>query len=174
MFSFNEVGVIDSSHESIFGLQSMYKKEVILCPELSDKLVHQLSSDKFKKMVCGERVVISIKNRSAESVRWKSPMLMCGNDYPKYEDDRGSISKRLAIFSFTRYVSNQDSSLKASIMNKEISKILVKSLLAYRQLLNHIGKRGFWEVCPEYFKAKPNISRAQLLSLSLLFMPRQH
>lgn len=67
-------------------------------------MAQQLASDKFKKMVCGELVSVPIKHGNAASVRWNVPMFMCGNKYLDYQDDKGSISKRLAIFKFNRLV----------------------------------------------------------------------
>lgn len=90
MFAPNSVGVVDSSHETIFGLQSMHEKELIVSPEMPDNMAQQLASDKFKKMVCGEIVAVPIKHAVAETVKWRVPMLMCSNDYPRYRDERGS------------------------------------------------------------------------------------
>ena len=56
MFSSNSVGVLDSSHEMVFGLQSKYNKELIVSPEITDRMAQQLASDMFKKIVCGELV----------------------------------------------------------------------------------------------------------------------
>lgn len=134
MFSPDGVGVLDSSHEMVFGLQSKYDKELIVAPEINDRMAQQLASDLFKKMVCGERVNLPIKHSKATSVQWRVPMFMCGNRYIGYQDDRGSISKRLAIFRFDRPVVDMDDSLKQSIIDAEISSVLVKCLKAYRML----------------------------------------
>lgn len=77
---------------------------------------------------------------------------MCGNQYLGYKDDKGSISRRLAIFKFDKYVKKIDSSLKEQIVQKELPKLVIKCLYAYRQLLEHTGNKGFWDTCPEYFK----------------------
>ena len=130
----------------------MHDKELIVSPEMPDNMAQQLASDKFKKMVCGEIVAVPIKHAVAETVKWRVPMLMCGNDYPRYRDERGSVSKRLAIFCFTRYVDTQDSSLKHRIITEELSRLVVKCLLAYRLLLERTGTDGFWTRCPAYLK----------------------
>ena len=152
MFSPGSVGNIDSSHETIFGLKSLHDKELILASEMPDNMAQQLASDKFKKMVCGEMVTVPIKHSDAKTVKWKVPMLMCGNDYPRYRDERGSVSKRLIIFSFTRYVEEQDGSLKPRIIAEELSRLVVRCLLAYRYILERTGTGGFWTKCPSYFK----------------------
>ena len=151
MFAPQSVGVVDSSLETIFGLQAMHTKELIVAPEIPDSLAQQLASDKLKKMIGGERVTVATKHAAATTVVWQVPMLMCGNDYPRYRDERGSVSKRLAIFSFTRYVATQDSSLKQRIIATELAPLVVRCLTAYRQLLKRTGTAGFWSVCPGYF-----------------------
>ena len=152
MFSSNSVGVLDSSHEMVFGLQSKYNKELIVSPEITDRMAQQLASDMFKKIVCGELVNLPIKHSEATSVLWKVPLFMCGNKYLNYNDDKGSISKRLAIFKFDKYVKEMDDSLKQTIIDTELARIVVKSLKAYRMLLEHTGNKGFWNTCPDYFK----------------------
>ena len=152
MFAPDRVGVVDSSHEAVFGLQSMYEKELVVSSEIPDNMARMLASDKFKKMVCGEKIEVPIKHSVAETVTWRVPMIMCGNDYPRYRNEKGAISKRLAIFSFTRYVDIQDSSLKDRIIDKELSRLVVKCLVAYRHLLHHNGTTSFWMQCPSYFR----------------------
>ena len=152
MFDPNSVGSINSTHELIFGLQSLYDKEIIIIPEVDSKMEKQLSSSLFKMIVCGENISVSFKYGKSRTIKWKTPLFMCGNQYLGYKDDKGSISRRLAIFKFDKYVEKIDSSLKEQIVQKEMSKIVVKCLYAYRQLLKHTGNKGFWETCPEYFK----------------------
>ena len=96
-------------------------------------------------------VAMPKKYAVADMIRWGVPMLMCGNDYPRYTDARGSISKRLAIFSFNRYVSQQDSSLKSRILAEELAPLIVRCLAAYRTLLQRTGTGGFWQACPASF-----------------------
>jgi phage/plasmid-associated DNA primase len=153
LFAPERVGVFDSTHEMIFGLQSKHDKELIVASEITDKMVQQLSSDIFRKMVCGERVNIPIKHAAAiASVPWRVPLFFCGNEYLSYADERGSISKRLAIFRFAKYVHVRKDTLEQQIITQELAALLVKSLVAYRQLIAYAGDRGFWDTCPDYFR----------------------
>ena len=152
MFDSNSVGSINSTHELIFGLQSLHDKEIIIVPEVDSKMEKQLSSSLFKMIVCGENISVSFKYGKSKTVKWKTPLFMCGNQYLGYRDDKGSISRRLAIFKFDKYVEKIDSSLKEQIVQKEMPKLVVKCLYAYRRLLEHTGHKGFWETCPEYFR----------------------
>ena len=80
------------------------------------------------------------------------PLFLCGNEYLSYADDRGSISKRLAIFRFAKYVPVRNDTLEQQIITQELAALLVKSLIAYRKLLAYAGDRGFWDTCPDYFR----------------------
>ncbi len=152
MFDPGSVGTMDSRQEIVFGLQSMYDKELIVAPEISDRMVNQLSSDIFKKMVCGEAVNVAVKHKESHTVQWNVPLFMCGNQHLSFRDDRGSISRRLAIFKFDKYVAKVDRSMKDKIICTELSKIAVKSMIAYRQLIDYTKSSSFWSTCPDYFK----------------------
>lgn len=77
---------------------------------------------------------------------------MCGNQYLGYRDDKGSISRRLAIFKFDMYVEKSNSSLKKQVVQTKLHKLVVKCLAAYRRLLKHAGHDNFWDICHQYFK----------------------
>ena len=152
MFDSGSVGSINSTHEFVFGLQSLYDKEVIIVPEIDGSMEKQLSSSLFKMIVCGENVSVSFKYGKSRTIKWKTPLFMCGNQYLGYNDDKGSISRRLAIFKFDRHVTAIDSSLKEQVVQDELSKLVVKCLTAYRIMLDNTGTESFWNTCPEYFK----------------------
>ena len=152
MFAPGSVGSLDSKHETIFGLSSLYDKELIVAQEVNNKMADQLSSDAFKMMVCGESISISRKHTKSLQADWTVPLFMCGNQHLNYTDDRGSISRRLAIFKFERYVAEVDGSLEEQIVKHELSKVLTKCLMAYRLLLDYACETGFWNTCPSYFK----------------------
>ncbi len=151
MFDVRNVGTLDSKHEAIFGMASLYNKEIIIATEISAKMADQLSSDTFKNMVCGDTVSVARKHIDSISVQWKVPLFLCGNQHVSYRDDKGSVSRRLAIFKFEKHVEQVDGSLKNRIIDTELSKIIAKSLIAYRVLVGH-AKTGFWNTCPNYFK----------------------
>lgn len=151
MFDPCNVGTLDSKHEVIFGLSSLYRKELIMATEISTKMAEQLSSDTFKNMVCGDIISVSRKHTDPIPVQWTVPMFMCGNQHLSYHDEKGSVSRRLAIFKFEKHVEEIDGSLKDRVIKCELAKIVGKSLLAYRMLIGY-ATAGFWNACPDYFK----------------------
>lgn len=139
MFDPRSVGTLDSKHEIIFGLSSLYNKKLLIATEISNKMVHQLSSDTFKNMVCGDTVSVSIKYKDPISIQWTVPMFLCGNHHISYRDEKGSVSRRLAIFKFEEHVDHIDGSMKNRIIERE----LAKCLMAYRMLIDK-SSTGFW------------------------------
>lgn len=78
-------------------------------------------------------------------------MFLCSNVHLSYADSQGSISRRLAIFKFDKYVAHKDVTLEARISESELPAILAKCLRAYGAMVDAIGSQSFWEVCPAYF-----------------------
>ena len=87
MFAPDSVGVLDSTHELIFGLQSKYNKEVIIAPEVNSSMVGQLSSDVFKKMISGELINVAettcILKQSIVLAKTKEQTERCNSLYYK-------------------------------------------------------------------------------------------
>ena len=151
MYAPGAVGIINTNNETTFGLQNKYDKELLIAHEIGDRFTERLSSDLFKQMVCGEDVSVPRKNKAAIDVKWQVPMLICSNVHVPYTDNQGSISRRLAIFKFDKYVSNKDATLETRIIGSEMPAIIGNCLLAYNALLQTIGSNSFWTACPDYF-----------------------
>ena len=151
MFSPGAVGVLNSNNEITFGLEGKYDKELLIAHEIGDKLTDRLSSDLFKQMVCGEDISIPRKNKSALDVTWGVPMFLCSNVHLSYADNHGSISRRLAIFKFDKYVLHKDVTLETRIIQSELPALIAKCLKAYKLMLDEVGNRSFWDACPPYF-----------------------
>ena len=149
MFAPGTVGVLNTNNETTFGLQNKYNKELLIAHEIGDSFTSRLSSDLFKQMVCGEDVSVPRKNKDALDVEWRVPMLICSNVHIPYTDSQGSISRRLAIFKFDRYVLHKDVTLEARTIGSELPAIVGKCLLAYKAMLD--TSNSFWAACPDYF-----------------------
>lgn len=151
LFAPTAVGVLNSNNEVTFGLEAKHDKELLIAHEIGDRLTDRLSSDLFKQMVCGEDISIPRKNRGAIDVTWGVPMFLCSNVHLSYSDSQGSISRRLAIFKFNKYVPSKDITLETRIIANELPDIVAKCLRAYQFLVEQTGSKSFWDVCPEYF-----------------------
>jgi hypothetical protein len=151
MFSPCSVGVINSNNEITFGLESKHDKELLIAHEIGDRFTDRLSSDLFKQMVSGEDISIPRKNKSAIDVTWGVPIFLCSNIHLSYADSQGSISRRLAMFKFEKYVQKKDITLESRIIDYELPALIAKCIRAYEFIIETIGNKSFWDVCPEYF-----------------------
>jgi len=109
MFDPGSVGTIDSRLPS---LKSMHQKELIVAPDIGDRVANQLSSIVFKKMVCGEDVSVTAK---PHTVRWNVPLFMCGCQHISFSLEKDL--RHFVIFKFYRRVVDADSSIKDMIIS---------------------------------------------------------
>jgi phage/plasmid-associated DNA primase len=102
-------------------------------------------------MVSGEGISIARKNAKAISNReWKTPMVWAGNNFPEdYNDNAGSVSRRLVMALFLNKVDARDTQLKAKILETELPTVLLRCIFAYRAKVTEIGSRDFWKCMPK-------------------------
>ena len=62
-------------------------------------------------MISGESTSVPEKYKTAKAYDWSVPGIMAGNRTPEYEDNQGSISRRLIVFIFNKTVEKGDTQL---------------------------------------------------------------
>jgi hypothetical protein len=145
MFPAGQVGAITATQEKTFGLESLYQKRLILIPDLPKKFSLIVAQSDFQSMTSGENVSIARKNKSAVSnVEWKVPLFMAGNYLPDYNDNSGSISRRLVIFPFQTLVTKRNTDLKPTIIRDELVHVMKRCIKAYRDKRTTMGSVDFW------------------------------
>ena len=97
-------------------------------------------------------MTVAKKHKTACGVKWRVPGIMGGNAVPGWEDQQGSIIRRIALFNFLRPIENVDTSLPSKLLT-EMPSLLVKCNRAYLCALDHVGSRSIWSrgVLPDYF-----------------------
>ena len=53
--------------------------------------------------------------------------------------------RRIVIFKFDKFVHSKGTTLEDTIIQTELSKIIVKSLVAYRMIVTHVGNQSIWD-----------------------------
>lgn len=93
-----------------------------------------------------------MKNKTAESVQWKVPGIMGGNNVPGWEDQQGSIIRRIVLWRFDIPVERADTQMPEKLQ-KELPALILKCNKAYRQQVQRVGDRSIWDngVLPTYF-----------------------
>lgn len=150
-YLFLNIGSLGDNTESKFGLEGLFDKQVILCPEIPEDMNKVMPRTQFQSVVSGEIVNISRKNKISLNKKWDVPIMMAGNYLPNYDDKSGSISRRLAIFKFEKEITVKDTKLESNIIKYELSNILIKCIKAYNMMLERHDTQAFedWDI--KYF-----------------------
>jgi hypothetical protein len=163
-FCDEDVAVLANNSQKDFGLQTFVDKYMWTCYEVK----HDFSLDQanFQSMVTGEKVVIQRKHKTALSVLWKIPGILAGNEVPTWQDNSGSIGRRIILIKFDRKVLSEkvDPHLDKKI-KQEMGALLHKCCKAYLQASQMYGESDIWKkykrpdgslmsVLPSYFHEK--------------------
>ena len=103
-FEIVDVGTLSNDSEITFGLSALYDKLVFVAPEIKGDL--KIPQAVFQSIVSGEQVSVCRKFKTAESVTWKVPGILAGNELPNWTDNAGSIARRLVVYDFLKRFQN--------------------------------------------------------------------
>lgn len=157
-----KLGNLSNNVESKFGLSALVDKYVFIGPEIKANL--GLEQSEFQTIISGETTSVNVKFQTSSSAKWKVPGIIAGNQPPGYQDNQGSIARRLIIFDFINKVKNGDTKLGQKL-EKEIPNILLKCNRAYLDAVNSYGQQDIWNVVPSYFEKTRNMMAEQINSL---------
>ena len=182
LFDETSTFIISNNMEQQFGLQDAVgpSSPFMVCCGSEIGRDFRLDQKQFQQMCSGERVSVAVKNGKAIQDVWKLPMVLAGNQAPSFQDDSGSIARRLAMVRFTEPLRpDQKDPLLASKIAAEMSQTLQKMGRAYRaQIDNGNATTEFWKVAGAAFdesraelKAATNPLEAFAQSGSLVYGP---
>ena len=103
---------------------------------------------------------VATKNKTAKPVQWKVPGILGGNAVPGWEDQQGSIVRRIVLVLFDVPVIDVDTQLHNKLA-AELPSIMLKANRAYHWAVRMVGERSIWArgVLPEYFhRTKDNMA----------------
>ena len=145
MFPSGSVGVITATQEEKFGLEALYQKRLVMIPDLPKKFSKIVSQSDFQSMVTGEGVSVARKNKTAVSDQdWTVPMIGAGNYLPDYNDNSGSISRRMVVFLFSVLITTRNTRLKDEIIKGELVTVMLRCIVRYRTTCEKWGSADFW------------------------------
>jgi len=103
-------------------------------------------------MCSGENMTVAIKNKTPFSMKWSAPGALAGNELFNFNDNAGSIQRRIVLFRFENKVEKMDSDLDKKLYN-EMPRILIKANKLYRHFASRYGNRSLYEpnVLPKIF-----------------------
>lgn len=161
-FPKEKLGNLSNNAETKFGLAALVDKYVFIGPEIKANL--GLEQAEFQQIISGEDTQVNTKFKTASSVRWNVPGIIAGNQPPGYQDNQGSIARRLIIFDFINKVKNGDTKLGFKL-EKEIPNLIFKCNRAYLEAVNNYGDKDIWKVIPKYFEKTRDVMAEQINSL---------
>ena len=153
MKNHQNIGTISGKMEGTFGLQSLYKKNIIYNPDMNRNFTLKLDKGDFQRMIEGSHMDIPIKNKgSINNFKWNIPMLFLANYLPDYKDSSGAIPRRLCVFYMDRFLNTRDTSIEKKCIQNEGHLILIKTLKCYIEILKKYEGKTFEDFGVEYFK----------------------
>ncbi|KAJ3025007.1 hypothetical protein HDV00_000443, partial [Rhizophlyctis rosea] len=127
-------GVISGNHQNVFGLEDFVGKELIVIPETPHNMKEIFDPTVLQTMVTGEETSIVGKHKKAYTDILNIPLFCIGNCFFNYDDVKGAIVRRFPIIFFGRYITERDSSIEDTVIQKEMSNLICKCLRAYKRL----------------------------------------
>jgi hypothetical protein len=148
-YNANDVGILSNNIEKKFGLSAFHEKFLFCGPEVKSDL--HVEQAEFQSMVSGESLQINEKFKTAQSIEWKVPGILAGNEVPTWCDNSGSIARRVILFDFERKVTHGDMELGRKL-ESEMPRIIKKCAAAYLEAARKWGNQNVWNHLPGYFK----------------------
>ena len=144
-----DVGIIANNIDAKYGIKPHVNKFMVLAPEISENF--KMEQTDWQLLVEGGRNTYSEKYKSDETINWEVPMMMGGNKIMRYKNNSESVSRRTAVVNFWKKVVNTDTEIDKRLA-KEIPSIMKLCIRGYYHTLKRHGKKGIWNILPQYFK----------------------
>jgi len=155
-----DTGVISNMVEKQFGFSQVAGKFIGIADDIRGTF--QLDQSDFQNACSGNAVSCAVKFKDPMIIdRWKTPLVLSGNEPPGYRDNSGSFGRRMAVILFMFIVSNPDGLMQQKLFS-EMSSFIAKCNRQYRNMLRRFGNKGIWNILPQEFK----VQRAELTATS--------
>lgn len=138
------VGTLSSNIEQKFGLSAIYDKLLCICSEVREDF--GLDQGDWQSCASGEAVSIAIKNQTAITKVWDTPMFLAGNELPKYRNNSGSVDRRLLLFEFNEKVNveKSDPQLFKKLLDNT-DRIMRQLVALYHAAVREHSKSNVWK-----------------------------
>ena len=157
-----DVGYLNNTLQKTFALEGIFDKILYLALDIDEYF--QLDQATFQSMVVGEEVSVLRKFKRPLTKLWDIHGGFAGNKLPPWQDNGGSLSRRLIVIEFQRLVTKCDPQLFEKCLDQRDRFLYVISS-AYKQKSNRYRTRGIKEVLPDKFR---NSEKKALMELNCL------
>ncbi len=162
MLEARDVGYFNNQLQKTFSLDGIHDKLMYLALDIDETF--QLDQITWQSMVSGEEVSIVRKYKTPLTKIWESHGGFAGNKLPNWQDNSGSLSRRLIIIEFLVPVSKTDPGLFEKCVNMA-DRVLKVLNSAYLSLAAQHKDKGVKEVLPPKFKASEQKALVELNAL---------
>ena len=162
LFDPSDVGIFGNNVEINYPLEAIVDKHIYLAMDINDGF--RLDQYIWQSMVSGEPVSVSRKFKTPKMVVWRSHGIFAGNGIMQWNDNGGSVSRRLMIVPFEKLVQRGDPKLLQK-MKAEIAPFIKKCIMAYLSMVDNYAFVEIWSVLPPLFKETKKSLQKQTHSL---------
>jgi phage/plasmid-associated DNA primase len=159
------VGTLANNAENRFGLQSLYRRNVIIMNEIKANFGNYFDWGQVQQAISSDRMSIPRKNDTPVQVTWKSPWLFNTNDNIPFPY---AMVRRLIVVNFPNEIPEEKriDDLDKKVLS-ELPSIMVKMALAYRELKEKVKETGsVMSAAPPYFAKQRERLRKRCNSLA--------
>lgn len=159
----NDVGYLSNALQRQFALEGIFDKLVYFALDIDEHF--QLDQATFQSMVVAEEVAISRKFKKPLTMVFDIPGAAAGNKLPPWEDNGGSLARRLVVIEFLKMVTKCDPNLFAKCLEHK-DRFLKVITSAYEELYTKYSANGIKEVIPKKFRQSEKKALMELNALS--------
>ena len=142
-----EVAILSSNIEEMFGLDAIYQKRLFICQEVTQKW--KLPIADTLSIFSGDNVNIASKHMTAKSVKWYVPGMIFGNEFANWIDMAGQFARRVLTLEFNHTVIPDEN--MPNRLQEELPAMIFKSQRAYEVFQNTAADEALWARVPKYF-----------------------
>jgi hypothetical protein len=146
----HDIGTISNTIEKQFGIGQIAGKFLAVGDDLRENF--QMDQSDFQNIVSGNGVSCAVKLKGTRIEKpWKTSIVLSGNVVPAFQDNSGSVGRRMAVVLCPKTVEHPDGSLFDK-MKEEMPAFICKCNRMYRNMLRRYGNKGIWEILPADFQ----------------------
>lgn len=140
------VAIISNNIERNFALVSLVGPHIYV--DIGMEIKHNFKWDQaeFQQAAECDDVHIQRKNKDPIKQKFRSPIFLAMNEWPKtLQDSGGSLKRRVVAFPFSKMISKKDLRTDLSqLIFQELPAIIQKINRGYRQFIEELGSKDIW------------------------------
>ncbi len=145
-----DVAILSNAGQKTFSLDGVEKSKMFLALDVTESFGDSFDQSTFQSIVSGEETSIVRKYKQPLTVVWSIHGGLAGNKLPNWQDNGGSLTRRVIVIEFLRRVAESDPHLfdKCCMRIDRFLKIVVS---AYHDYVERYGGKSIKDCMPDKF-----------------------